>query len=491
MKAEQELRAAENLTAAAQAETARHQTEIDRLAAEKSVLEEEKSIWLEIEQQSRRAAQALGDLQIDRDFLEARVHELQRALEDRTRLAKMRAHDRYGKLVELDEKPEVFGHPQGQTLPFAQEKPMGKLPVSLKTLVGQLRNNMAADGRYYTEKLVRTWLASLAAHRMQILKGVSGTGKTSLPIHFAKALGGPCTVIPVQSGWRDRADLVGFFNTFDNRLRVTPFSEAIYRANLPDFQDRPVFVVLDECNLSRVEYYAADLLSDLELDPEKSGMDKLGAEGWDRAMQHYRHPPHLIQICDQGENEAAPQHLHQGRFLALPPNVWIVGTANEDESTFEIADKTLDRAGILPMDSRATPEKKAPVELPPVSWSALSGAFTEAAQKCKRKDQLHDFVSKLTPDLEQRFEIGLGNRFEMQAEKFLPVYESSGGTVEEGIDHLLRTRVLRKVERIRDPGRVREIRELTETIQKQPWGAKCTESLDLLRRVVDRLEGRR
>ncbi|MGT2430367.1 hypothetical protein ACU4HD_19630 [Cupriavidus basilensis] len=45
--------------------------------------------------------------------------------------------------------------------------------------------------------------------------------------------------------------------------------------------------------------------------------------------------------------------------------------------------------------------------------------------------------------LADRFGIGWGNRFERQARKFLPVVEAAGGSIAQGLDHLLSTRIFR------------------------------------------------
>lgn len=231
-----------------------HLSEVTRLAAENSALKGEGEALVTRIAGTQRLADEQRSLLIDRDWLEARVRELERTLEDRNKLARLRSKDRYGKLAELDDKPIVSG--------FEQPEP----PPTLKLLTQQARERMAAAGRFYDAHTVQSWMASLAAHRMVVLQGLSGTGKTSLPVHFAEAIGGWCVPVPVQSGWRDKADLFGFYNTFDHRFRASEFTKAVYTANLPDFEDRPVFLVLDECNLSRVEYYFADLLSELQLD---------------------------------------------------------------------------------------------------------------------------------------------------------------------------------------------------------------------------------
>ena len=79
-----------------------------------------------------------------------------------------------------------------------------------------VRNRMAADeALFYDDRTIRCFLAGLAMSRLHLLQGISGTGKTSLPRAFAKALGGHADIVAVQAGWRDRQDLLGYYNAFD------------------------------------------------------------------------------------------------------------------------------------------------------------------------------------------------------------------------------------------------------------------------------------
>ena len=76
---------------------------------------------------------------------------------------------------------------------------------------------------YYDENVIRSFVAGLAMSRLNILQGISGTGKTSLPEAFADAIGGHFQTIEVQSGWKDRQDLIGYYNTFEKKFYESDF----------------------------------------------------------------------------------------------------------------------------------------------------------------------------------------------------------------------------------------------------------------------------
>ena len=98
----------------------------------------------------------------------------------------------------------------------------------------------SATAFYYSESDVRLFLAGLASSRLHLLQGISGTGKTSLPREFFKALGGDgaAQIIEVQAGWRDKDDLFGYYNAFEKRFAESEFTKALYRALAPG-QRRP------------------------------------------------------------------------------------------------------------------------------------------------------------------------------------------------------------------------------------------------------------
>ena len=59
--------------------------------------------------------------------------------------------------------------------------------------------------------------------RLHLLQGISGTGKTNLPVAFAGAIGAECKVIEIQAGWRDRQDLLGHYNVFERKFYESEF----------------------------------------------------------------------------------------------------------------------------------------------------------------------------------------------------------------------------------------------------------------------------
>lgn len=209
---------------------------------------------------------------------------------------------------------------------------MQRMPRSLDP--AEIRAGIARLGGVYPPALVDRFHAGLnhLTHKhFVILSGLSGTGKTLLAIQYARTVHGFISmdtsnpllfVCPVRPEWTDPSGLTGYEDRLSDRYVVPPFLEALLVATANPAS--PVFVVLDEMNLARVEYYLSDILSAVEsrhdLQLHSSGVPMEGSTG--------------------GE---VPAHLR------VPSNLFLVGTINVDETTSTLSDKVLDRAVVIDM----------------------------------------------------------------------------------------------------------------------------------------------
>ena len=131
--------------------------------------------------------------------------------------------------------------------------------------------------------------------------------------------------LAVRPDWRDSTSLLGYFNPLTQTYEWTDFLRFIIRAqeSYRAADGLAWFVILDEMNLAHVEYYFAELLSVVE-----SGRD---LAGWTREPIRLTYPDGL-------DDEVPP------RELKLPPNLYVIGTVNMDETTHAFSPKVLDRA---------------------------------------------------------------------------------------------------------------------------------------------------
>lgn len=339
-----------------------------------------------------------------------------------------------------------------QTVP---EMPRG-MPA-LKPFVERVRNLIASQfGLYYTARDMRCFLAGLAASRLHLLQGISGTGKTRLPNVFAEVIGARCETIAVAAEWRSPQDLLGYYNAFERKFYETEFTKALYRAQLPLYAQKPFFIVLDEMNLSHPEQYFSSVLSALGNDDKKLK----------------RLPLMTSRV------EPAPERLIDGQYLDVPPNVWFLGTANHDETTVGFADKTYDRANVLELPIRREVfDPGQPQPLTPISMAALDREFNRAGEErtADAEAVLDYFDTALGPRLRNKLKVSWGNRLEEQARSFVPVVVAADGPLGEAADHLLATKVLRKLQ-----GRVElptaELKALLHDVQST-WDNICDKSV--------------
>jgi hypothetical protein len=332
---------------------------------------------------------------------------------------------------------------------FWDSSPLKDTIPDLAVFAKDLRQRIAYDkGLYYSERDIRSFLGGLAMSHLHLLHGISGTGKTSLPIAFARAVGAEYTLVEVQAGWRDRQDLLGNFNAFERRYYESEFLQALYKAQCPKYEERLYIIVLDEMNLSHPEQYFADMLSALEKPDEK-----------DRLLTLMTAPV-----------EPAPAMLKKGRKLWIPSNVWFVGTANHDETTKDFADKTYDRSHVMELPrhrEQFTP--KVCEYRDPITSEALKDAFENAKNQYSDKaEKSYQYLEdQLGNVLWDRFGVGWGNRLERQMESYVPVVIAAGGSIGEATDHILATKILRKI-RDRYDNKADYLRNLRDRID-QSW----------------------
>lgn len=317
--------------------------------------------------------------------------------------------------------------------------------LTLNEIATRFRNYLAKEEKLYFDiDTIRFFVSGFAASHFMILEGLSGTGKSSLPRYFAKFINANLLFVPVQATWRDKTNLIGYFNDFSKAYSETEFLTSLYHANYnPDMIH---MFVLDEMNISRVEYYFADFLSVLEY-PE---------EEW------------KIKIMQLPYNFIPPAKLDDG-VIQIPNNVYFVGTANKDDSTFTITDKVYDRAITIDFDNRNDAfNVNGDASTINLSRSALAKLYQEAKnnKSYQMSDNDYQKFQTISDYIYDQFDITFGNRILNQISELVPVFVSCGGTKEEALDFLLSRKVISKIE-----GRFEEyvknaLRELLNLIHK-------------------------
>ena len=215
---------------------------------------------------------------------------------------------------------------------------------------------------------------SLTQNFLTVFSGPPGSGKTSICSILAHVLGldlvsealgrqSPESLalwpspefadrylpISVERGWTSKRDFVGYWNpltkTFesvdDRRRDAFQALDAEARLGAPKL---PAVMLLDEANLSPMEYYWADFMN----------------------------------VCDDASGHASIS-LGDHRRLKISPALRFLATINNDHTTETLSPRLVDRASVITLpaaDRRAlirTPRSFTPQI---ISWAALSSLFS-------------------------------------------------------------------------------------------------------------------
>lgn len=225
---------------------------------------------------------------------------------------------------------------------FAEGEPVLLNPIedtSEENLLDQVREHLADLNLQFEDRIIKRFHTCLKTSRISpltVLAGISGTGKSQLPQRYAEAMGINFLKLPVQPRWDSPQDLLGFYNYLERKYKATDLARALVRmdehsdvfGDEETASNRVLLVLLDEMNLSRVEYYFSEFLSRLEGRPDPETTDEA------------RLRPGRIEIDIP---------IKGAQFPGIYPghNVLFAGTMNEDESTQALSDKVLDRANMI------------------------------------------------------------------------------------------------------------------------------------------------
>ncbi len=295
--------------------------------------------------------------------------------------------------------------------------------LTLEELVDNFRCFSATQLHlYYEPGLLRAFIAGLASGKLIILQGISGTGKTSLAYAWGKFINKDSCVASVEPSWRDKTELIGYFNEFTKKFNETKVLVELYVASLDDDIHT---IILDEMNIARVEYYFAEMLSILEMPSREEWIIPVVSSGW----------------ADD------PERIVDGK-LKLPGNLWYIGTINNDDSTFMVTDKVYDRAMPIDINTRCDPFKSREQEAMSINSSYLESLFKKAQEDKPVSAKSIEKIQDMELYVINHFRVAFGNRIMKQLNAFVPVYVSCGGKEVDGIDYFISKKIFRKFDQL-------------------------------------------
>ncbi|MDU8455121.1 hypothetical protein [Pseudomonas syringae group sp. J254-4] len=183
--------------------------------------------------------------------------------------------------------------------------------------IDELRLRLAHKGRHYPKDFIANLLISIQQSFIVILSGLPGVGKTSLIkiLADAKNLSSRMLNISVGRGWTSQRDLIGYFNPLSNRMIPAPtgFYQYIKSCQHEKFEAAaPLWILLDEANLSAIEHYWAPFMGMADKESDK-----------------------ILRVNDT----ELP--------IQIPSSLRFIGTINNDLTTEPLSPRLIDRAPII------------------------------------------------------------------------------------------------------------------------------------------------
>lgn len=321
-------------------------------------------------------------------------------------------------------------------LPLPQARRAKEAEYLLKTYdtgsCQQLIDAVHESGYIFSESQVATFLTAVRTKPFLILAGVSGTGKTHLPITIAKATGSAYQVAPVAPSWIDSSQLVGY-RDIEGTFHPGPL--LLFAKKAQENPETEHFFILDEMNLARVEYYLSEVLSCMETMEVNQSTGRLES------------------------SPIAPESDSRYRDVGIPSNLCFIGSVNMDESTQPISKKVLDRAFILEFNDVDLTAQNKPARTPTVvqSWTAADWGADRIPLfgTCGLETDEFQAISALLQDINTIFRTGgfnFGFRLRNEVCAFvanargLEQYFSEPNTCSSPLDMAIKSKILTRLE---------------------------------------------
>ena len=260
-------------------------------------------------------------------------------------------------------------------------------------IINQLWQYMRDKQLDYSKTDICNFHACVKSGILTIIAGMSGTGKTRLPLEYASFFnlkeidgtenkttkksknGGQMLFLPVSPSYTTPADILGYYNPMSNAYvpAETGLVDLLVAANRDP--KNMYMVIFDEMNLARIEFYLSPILSVMEKDASSRFINLYSPTI--KANNADMYPPRVN----------------------IGSNVILVGTINVDDTSTPISDRLLDRSFVINLqqlsfakysNTPAVSDKSTPVKTCSTNLIDLMG-------KEKRDFTTFDYIHGLQP----------------------------------------------------------------------------------------------
>lgn len=225
-------------------------------------------------------------------------------------------------------------------------------------LIDYIVNYVKARREYSRNDIINIYI-SIAQNFITIFSGEPGTGKTSMCNIVAESFGllqygeelNRFISVSVERGWSSKRDLIGYYNPLTRKYDKSngKIYDALRVLDVErDKSEYPFIIMLDEANLSPIEYYWADFMRLTDRSSLNDMYINIGAE----------------------------------RELYVPETLKFLATINTDQTTETLSPRLIDRACIIKLP-KVEPRynayaSSASTEI--ITWDNFVKAFSKTAE---------------------------------------------------------------------------------------------------------------
>ena len=244
---------------------------------------------------------------------------------------------------------------------------------------GDLDTLVKTIGEYrkYKENDIINMLLCISQNFLTVFSGAPGTGKTSFSRILGHSLGldrpewgktPRFITVAVEQGWSSKKDLIGYYNPLSGSF--TASNPKVYQAFLSldkesreEKMDYPMIILLDEANLSSMEYYWADFMG----------------------------------ICDTFQKGNSEIAITNEKMWQIPKTLRFLATINNDTTTETLSPRLLDRAWVITLPiGEDSGEKEFDKDEKIITFEVLTNFFSEKAKSIDDEIKLLDTICKGT-----------------------------------------------------------------------------------------------
>lgn len=216
--------------------------------------------------------------------------------------------------------------------PFIEKIYLNKDKISMDNDISseldKFANQIQSEGLIYSKEDIYNFYTCICASELVILAGMSGTGKTQLPLFFAKYFNmsedsKTLLFVPISPSYLEPSDILGFLNPNTSEYVPSQTGMVEFLRHAEEHPNKMHMVIFDEMNLSQIEYWFAPFLSILEQDPSNRYLELYSTDA----------------TCKNKDIYASK--------IKIGNNIVFVGTINLDETTKNISDRLKDRSFII------------------------------------------------------------------------------------------------------------------------------------------------